>query len=315
VSATRDAAAATIDSAVGPVRDAGSADASASLDASTTPDAARESGASDAGSALEAAVDTGSPDASSSATATPSAGCGKSGRPGGGRVSVSGQHNYAFPAAYDGQRPFPLLLGFHAAGNPIDQIEGLTKGSELETNFVRAFPKSQGSAWDYNTDMAKVVAMYDELLANYCIDTSRIFATGHSSGAQLIVQILTPAHKADADHLKLKAVAPVAASRYGTSRAIPVLYIQGSHDSVRNSDGSDVVKEFVSANGCMTTTKAYAAPMCTSSGKAVNAGCKQYDGCKEPTVWCSHDDPAYSNTSHGWPCFASKAMYDFFVAL
>jgi polyhydroxybutyrate depolymerase len=309
-------AVAVIDSAVGSVRDASGADAAVSPDASITLDAAREAGASDASSALEAAVDTGPPDASSSATPTASAGCGKSGRPSGGRVSVAGQHNYVFPAAYDGQRPFPLLLGFHAASNPIEQIENLTKGSELETHFVRAFPKSQGSAWDYNTDIAKVSAMYDELMSNYCIDTSRVFATGHSSGAQLIVQILTPARKADADHFKLKAVAPVAASRYGSvSRAIPVLYIQGSHDSVRNSDGSDVVKEFVSANGCMMTTKPYAAPMCTSSGKAVSNGCKQYDGCKAPTVWCSHDDPAYSNTSHGWPCFASKAMYDFFVAL
>jgi hypothetical protein len=92
------------------------------------------------------------------------------------------------------------------------------------------------------------------------------------------------------------------------------MYIQGQHDNVRNSDGSDVVKEFVTANGCMMSSKPYTTvPACMSSGKAVNNGCIQYEGCKMPTVWCSHDDPQYSNTSHGWPCFATKAMYDFFA--
>lgn len=297
-------------------RDAASADAAAAVDSSMG-----QVGA-DANAAVDSATDASSPDATTvtdagnTATATPSAGCGKSARPSGGRVSVAGDHNYTFPSSYDGKQPFPLLLGFHAAGNPIDQIENLTKGSDFETRYVRAFPKSKGSAWDYNTDIAKVRAMYEDLMANYCIDTSRVFATGHSSGAQLIVQILTPAHKADADLLKLKAVAPVAASRYGTvSRAIPVLYIQGANDNVRNSDGADVVKEFTTANACTASVKPLAGPTCMSSGKTVKAGCVQYDGCKVPTAWCSHDDPAYSNTNHGWPCFATKAMLDFFSGL
>jgi polyhydroxybutyrate depolymerase len=49
--------------------------------------------------------------------------------------------------------------------------------------------------------------------------------------------------------------------------------------------------------------------------RLVNHGCTQYDGCSVPTIWCSHDDPAYSNTNHGWPCFATKAMHDFFTSL
>jgi len=112
-------------------------------------------------------------------------------------------------------------------------------------------------------------------------------------------------------------VAPVAASRYGSvSRAIPILYIQGAHDNVRNSDGSDVVKEFTDVNGCASESKAYAAvAACTSGGKTVKNGCIEYEGCEARTVWCSHDDPQYSNTNHGWPCFASKAIYEFFSAV
>jgi polyhydroxybutyrate depolymerase len=221
-----------------------------------------------------------------------------------------------FPTSYDGQRPYPLLIGFHAAGNPIEQLENLTQGSAFEQTFIRAFPKSKGWAWDYETDIGKVRAMHDDLMANYCIDLGRVFATGHSSGAQLIVQLLVASHERNAKHLGFRAVAPVAASRYGAVSRIPVLYIQGKSDSERRSSGSDVVAEFTAANACTPSSRPSAlGPACTSSGRAVRAGCIEYDGCAAPTVWCSHDDPAYSNTNHGWPCFATQAMFDFFTAL
>jgi hypothetical protein len=206
-------------------------------------------------------------------------------------------------------------MGFHAAGNPIDQIRTLTNGSAFETNYVRAFGKSVGNEWVYNTDRAKVVAIYDELMANYCIDMHRIFATGHSSGAQMIYQILTKA--SDALHFDFKAVALVAASNYGAIVSpIPVMYIQGTKDTVRNSDGADVVARFTAVNKCTTSTMPYtSATTCTSSGTSVNPGCVTYQGCTQPTIWCSHNDPAYGMTSHGWPCFATKAMYDFFTGL
>ncbi len=249
-----------------------------------------------------------------STTPVPSAGCAKmTPRPSGGKVTVANDHIYDFPASYDGIKPFPLLMGFHAAGNPIDQIEGLTNNTEFATNYVRAFPKSAGNEWVYNTDLTpKVYKAYDDLMANYCIDTSRVFATGHSSGAQMITQILT--HSDAAAHMKFKAVAPVASSNYGAIVVpIPVMYIQGKMDTVRNSDGADVVARFRTANMCMTTSMPYSQVAgCSSSGTTVNPGCIIYDGCSVPTIWCSHNDPQYSGTSHGVPCFAMKAAYDFF---
>lgn len=301
--------------------DAGSAHPSSDSGQAPNPPLGEDSGQShveDGGSRDDSGADEGDePDAGDAGSTSPvnaSPGCGKSGRPASGRVSVPGSHNYRFPPSYDGSQPFPLLIGFHAASNPIEQIENLTNGSELEYAYVRAFPKSKGSAWNYDTDIAKVLAMYDDLVANYCIDMDRVFATGHSSGAQLIVQILTPGRKAHADHLNFRAVAPVAASRYGSvSGPIPVMYIQAQHDTVRNSSGSDVVQEFVKANGCAMTSKPHPfGPTCTSSGKPVNNGCVMYDGCVADTVWCSHNDPQYANTFHGWPCFATGAMAEFF---
>src|SRR6185436_6820062 len=102
--------------------------------------------------------------------------------------------------------------------------------------------------------------------------------TGHSSGAQMITQILT--HSDAAAHVKFKAVAPVAASNYGAIvKPIPVMYIQGKMDMVRNSDGADVVMRFRTANTCGSTSMPYTmVPACTSSGVQVNAGCIKYDG-------------------------------------
>lgn len=255
--------------------------------------------------------------AGGSATAVPSAGCGKSGRPSGGTVTVANDHIYDFPASYDGTKPFPLLIGFHAAGNPIDHVKTLIKGSAFETNYVRAYGKSAGNEWVYNTDLSKVTKIYDELMSTYCIDKSRVFATGHSSGAQMIVQILT--HSDAAQHFAFKSVAPVAASNYGAIvSAIPVMYIQGKMDNVRNSNGSDVVARFTSVNKCSSTTMPYSSVMSCSStqnGAKVTPGCVSYQSCMQPTVWCSHDDPNYSSTNHGWPCFANTAIYEFFGSL
>jgi polyhydroxybutyrate depolymerase len=248
------------------------------------------------------------------AAANPSAGCMKAAA----ADVTTADHIYRIPSAgYDGKKPFPLLVGFHAAGNPIEQIQNLTKGSDFDKNYVRYYPKSAGSQWNYSSDIAKVITNYENLIANYCVDLNRVFATGHSSGAQLITQLVTTKNKTDGERFKFKAVAPVAADPYGAiAGPIPVMYIQGKADNVRGNDGAATVALFRTANTCGTTSKPYTnAPACMSGTTAVNNGCVQYDGCMAPTIWCAHNDPAYSNTNHGWPCFATKAMYDFFASL
>jgi polyhydroxybutyrate depolymerase len=263
-----------------------------------------------------------------STTATPSAGCAEAnGRPQGGSVTVSGQHYFSFPESYDGTKPLPVLVGFHGCGgnNRGTDLEStewmrLTESSAFKTEYVRAVPVSTatGGCWDYGDDIPRVKAMYDELVTNYCVDTSRVFATGHSSGAQFIVQLLLSSHTADAQHLKFKGVAPVAASDYGAMTGpIPVMYIQGVMDSQRGGgDGRETVDKFRTANSCEASSMPYPQVMgCQSDNGAVDPGCVVYDGCDAPTVWCSHNDPAYDGTMHGVPCFGVKAMYDFFQGL
>jgi hypothetical protein len=245
--------------------------------------------------------------------AVPSAGCGKSGRPSGGEVVVAGSHIYSFPESYDGTTPSPLIMAFHAAGNGNDQLRNITRGSTLDQHFVMAFPKSTGNGWSPNTDRASIDARYEELLASYCIDESRVFATGHSSGAQLVVQLMCSGDD------RFAAIAPIASSAYCSSwdTPIPSLIIHGVDDEERaktnqDADGAKDLAPYLLSNQCGKTTTPHAQAGCSSSGGQVDPGCVQYEGCVEPTIWCHHDDPQYGTTNHGWPCFANDAIDAFF---
>jgi polyhydroxybutyrate depolymerase len=264
----------------------------------------------------------GSGGSGSSGTPTPSAGCSKGSK--GTRIAKTNEEIVDFPSSYDGAKPFPLLMMLHACGNPNDQFEQLVSkrgATNIADEYVRWMPNTtaaSGQCWsNYANDVKRILAQYDELVANYCIDTSRVFGTGHSSGAQMLVNILS--HKSDADHLKIKGVAPVSADPYNVAMPVPVMYIDGENDTVRGAQSApNTVAKFRSANMCAETTKDYTAVMgCKSyqNQAQVDPGCKIYDGCVVPTIWCAHNDPDYSNTQHGVPCFAFPAMYDFFKSL
>jgi len=258
---------------------------------------------------------------------TPSAGCGTAGRPTDGLVSVADSHYFAFPESYDGTEPYPVLMALHGCaavnrGTSAENTEWMyvTRESVFATDYVRAIPVSANTngCWSYDADAGRIKQVYDQLLANHCVDTSRVFATGHSSGAQMVVQILLETHTADAAHVGFDAVAPVAASDYGAmSGPIPVMYIQGMMDAERgNGDGHETVERFRAANGCGDSSTAYTeVEGCQSGSTAVNPGCVSYEGCDAPTIWCSHNDPEYGGTMHGIPCFALTAMHDFFTSV
>ena len=254
----------------------------------------------------------------STGPAKPSAGCAKAGRPANGKVTVANEEIIDFPAAYDGTKPFPLLIALHACGNPNTQWEGLLKGSAFENEYVRLMPNTSdsGQCWSsYSNNIARILKQYDEVLASYCVDTDHVFGVGHSSGAQMLVNTL--AHKSDAEHLNFRGVSPVAADPFNVAVPMPVLYIDGKMDNQRSADSAkNAVAKFRASNMCADTSKPYPQIMgCQSSGVQVDPGCIVYDNCTVPTIWCSHNDPNYSGTQHGVPCFGIKSIYDFFKTL
>jgi polyhydroxybutyrate depolymerase len=216
----------------------------------------------------------------------------------------------AFPPLYNGSTPVPLVFVFHGANRTNQQQredDSQTIGSDLERNYVMAFVKSAGTAWDLATDYPRFQAIRTQILSQLCIDTEHVFAFGQSSGAQFIVQMLGDSR---ARETGFAAIAPVSSSRYPNPAwsPVPTLLIHGLNDTARPGDnnGAMDISQYVQSNQCSGGTTELAVPTCSSIANraAVNPGCVEYRGCAAPTLFCNHDDPNYIDangpTNHGW---------------
>lgn len=247
---------------------------------------------------------------------TPSVGCGFRVRPE--VIEVPGKYIVTFPPGYDGLEPTPVIFGFHGIRRTHEQfreVDARTLDSILEASYIMAYPKATGDGWAEALDdnIARFDSLYESLLNNHCIDTGRVFAVGQSAGAVFAMRL------ACRRRLLLRAIAPVAASGFeDTCSPIPVLAMHGTHDRVRGNDGSDYVSKYRQWNGCVLSRRQYDVQSCrswnTTSEFKVTPGCTEYLGCGDDrTIWCSHNDPNYDYTSHGWPCFANQTIFDFFA--
>jgi polyhydroxybutyrate depolymerase len=256
-------------------------------------------------------------------TAGASAGCGRA-------QGVPANYTVAntivtFPPSYNGSTPVPLVFAFHGAGRTntdMRMVDSRTPGSELENNYVIAFMKSAGNAWDLGTDYPRFEAALDQMLGELCVDTAHLFAFGHSSGAQFIVQMLG---NSSARETRFAAVAPVSSSLFNNPawEPLPTLLIHGLSDTQRPNDlnGAQDISQYAAANQCSGGTTPLNIGTCNSIAQgnpAVNPGCVTYNGCSAPTLFCNHNDPNYiengTPTNHGWPCFANQEIFDFFEA-
>ena len=248
-----------------------------------------------------------------------SAGCGNTTVP---AVDAVANNLLYFPPGYDGTTPTPLVFGFHGAGRTnVEQrtVDSRTADSEIEANYIVAYMKSAGNAWDLNTDYPRFQAALQQIEAIACVDTAHIFAFGHSSGAQFIVQMLgNPSVR----ETRFAAIAPVSSSDFGNPAwsPVPTLLIHGLNDTARpgDNDGARDISQYAESNQCAATRTPLAVPTCASfaGDVPVNPGCVQYDGCAAPTLFCNHNDPNYlengNPTNHGWPCFANSQIFQFF---
>jgi hypothetical protein len=53
----------------------------------------------------------------------------------------------SIPDSHDGNTPVPVVMAFHAAGNPNTQLSDAF-GSALQDQYVVLYPKSGGNEWN-----------------------------------------------------------------------------------------------------------------------------------------------------------------------
>jgi len=144
------------------------------------------------------------PPPTNSADAKGSAGCGKAPTLRNGTIDIdsNGPRQYILraPDNYDGNHAYRLILAYHWYGGTAQEVAGGTAATESpffglwdlaagSTIFVA--PQGLGSGPDdgwANTDgddVAFTDAIIAQLEAAFCIDTTRVFATGFSYGASM----------------------------------------------------------------------------------------------------------------------------------
>jgi polyhydroxybutyrate depolymerase len=252
---------------------------------------------------------------------TPSAGCASgNATPPTGQMSLTirgAQANYlvTLPQGYSGSSPMPLIFGFHGRNRTFlefEQVDASQIRTQLENRAVMVFPQSQGGpGWNFDPEVPPSIeffdALYTQVLANYCVDTSHVFAVGHSSGGYF---------------------SHILACRYGEKlRGIGVVSGQLQEDNCTGNVAAimihspgDVVVPF--AGGVEARDYLVARNACTQATvPGPVAPCVTYQGCTDglPVAWCQHDEPTYQDqgrdTFHGWPSFASQAMSQFLFGL
>lgn len=250
----------------------------------------------------------------SSGGAEPSSGCGKTDAETGvfpdETIEVAGKSRtyvLSVPAEYDAAQPYPLVFAWHGLGGNGAQsrqyfrIESASKGGGIFV-YPDGLPNDDGDpAWDLSPDGIDVAlfdALIDKVSAAYCVDSSRIFSTGHSYGGFFTERLGCSRGSV------LRGIAPVAGGPpFGgmANCATPVAawITHGSNDMTVDFETGEAGRDlWLEANGCSETTMPVSPEPCVA-----------YDGCEQPVHWCVHEQ------DHNWPMFAGAGIWSFFAGL
>ncbi|MEM9068948.1 MAG: hypothetical protein AAGE52_10595 [Myxococcota bacterium] len=244
-----------------------------------------------------------------SGPATGSAGCGESGRTGAWQQDLGERRGFfvSVPEGYDSSRPHRLYIAVHGTGwsgemiRPYYDIEEVPGGGDElfiypDRDPSRSNLETTGEAAD--EDLAYFDEMMEWVTSRYCIDTSRIFAMGHSGGGNWVTFL--SCHRGDV----LRAVVPTGTGGAwwysglgpgdvsGCRGPVPALVVHGRMDSIIPYDpwGLETLDYFRTLNGCGEGTGA----ILEGTDCALMAGCTEsYD--------CSHDELTPFNDGHQIP--------------
>jgi polyhydroxybutyrate depolymerase len=255
--------------------------------------------------------------------AKPSMGCGNMNPATGSRTIMTGgqmgMFNVKLPTGYDPMKPVPLGFGFHGANNgACGPDTGECRGFAM-LPAVTVYMKSLGSNWEDGSVLEKNITFWQDVLAlmkkEYCIDESRIFVAGVSSGGQFI-EYLSCRFGDTLWQTTAVSASVVNAANMNCKGTPPVLVIHGVTDQAGNY-GQGVAELFAKRNGCSATAPAGLAQAKTDMKAAFDAQkaehvCLDWDACTaNPVRFCISSQITYSGLTHGWPMVGGMLISDF----
>jgi polyhydroxybutyrate depolymerase len=162
------------------------------------------------------------------------------------------------PANYSGKSKVPLVLNLHGSESTAQAQEafsGMDATSDA-AGFIVAYPQAlipDAGGYDWNipgvpllggqnppanaaSDVTFLTGLVRSLEARYCVNPSRVYATGMSGGGRMASQLACDASQVFA------AVAPVAGLRFPSpcpaARPVPVIAFHGTADAVDPFEGN-----------------------------------------------------------------------------
>ncbi|KAI0380790.1 carbohydrate esterase family 1 protein [Hypomontagnella monticulosa] len=156
------------------------------------------------------------------------------------------KYSVHLPSNYSDTAPYPVVLGFHGSSSIglFFEVDTGLSSDKFSANKIMVYPDGIGGAWaganyseiSVDEDLQFVSDLLDEIRGEYCIDDSRIYATGMSNGGGFVNTIACNAIGA-----QFAAFAPASGSYYTDNDAqhstckparqpIPLLEIHGGND-------------------------------------------------------------------------------------
>lgn len=229
----------------------------------------------------------------------------------GGDLRVAIAHR---PPASISSGPVPLVVAVHGMDDTPEEMArmtGLSDAADAE-GLVIVYPQARGDPPRWNlsgaSDVTFLERVIDTALAKFCIDTTRVFATGFFDGGSLVLRLGCD------DPARVAAVAAVA-GLYGeafggtcsSSRPIPVIAFHGQRDEVVAYDGGEVTGTGDAAvDGAVSDgVEDWAAGWAAHNGCALQPQELPASGASAPLLWTDCDAPIellrIANGHHDWP--------------
>ncbi|MCK9895598.1 PHB depolymerase family esterase [Frankia sp. AgB32] len=169
------------------------------------------------------------------------------------------------PARDDGRHALPVVFDFHGfkADGALEEQRSRMGVLGVARGFVVVTPDALGTPRRWNTpadpgkadDVGFVTALLGELASRYCLDAGRVYATGHSNGAEFAAALVcrSPLFAAVA------MVSSTSDARCPAGRAPATMAVHGTADPSVPYNGGQVVGATVSVPAASAVIQDYAA--------------------------------------------------------
>jgi polyhydroxybutyrate depolymerase len=219
------------------------------------------------------------------------------------------------PTGYDPAKAYPVVFTFHGCGGP-DNILPMQKVAGASAILVRGTGVTDG-CWTYgaNGDDVKFFdAMLADLVDKRCVDQSRVFTTGYSSGAWLVNTL--NCQRGD----KLRGSGSVSGGVAVNTTMCPGSATPATPPKPKEfarifiHDSDDTTNEFVGAGNDKELARLIAANHCLPTAPVPEdpSPCARYQGCDPgmPVIMCQtsgkkHDRQDALATTAFWQLFSS----------